>query len=527
MIRVSEVRLAPGRENALMPKVARLLRIRESDIINSTIARRSLDARKKPEIYYTYTVDVEVADEQAVLSRCSFSNIKQYTPMRYEFPKTAVDPERRAVIVGAGPAGLFAAYTLATAGMKPVIIERGSSIVERKKDVEGYWNGGVLKPESNVQFGEGGAGAFSDGKLTAVSKDRGGYQRAVLDTLALFGAPSDILIDAKPHIGTDILTDVVSRMREDIIRMGGRFLFDTKVTELIIRNGQVTGVIAGGREIPADEVVLAIGHSARDTFEMLHAAGIPMEAKPFAVGLRIEHLQSVINTSQYGASYPQGLPAAPYSLTARAHDGRSVYTFCNCPGGYVVNASSEQGYLCTNGMSYSGRGGDNANSAVVVSITPEDFGTEPLAGIAFQRNIERLAYEAGHAKVPVQTFKSFSCAVEHRGGSDAAQAAAFFPATKGKHAFADITGVLPDYINRDIVEGIREFAKHIDGFDAPGALLSAVESRTSSPVRILRGDGLESPVSGLYPCGEGAGYAGGIVSAAVDGIRVAERICAG
>lgn len=541
-------------------KAAGVLRIPEADILGMEVVRRSIDARKKPEIFYIYTVDIAVRREEKVLRgfRGKENQVSRAPKFTYRFP----GPEDYVrgvrypspVIAGAGPGGLFCGYFLALHGYRPILLERGKCVEERQRDVEAFWAGGSLNPESNVQFGEGGAGAFSDGKLNTMVKDKEGRIRVVLETLVKFGAGKNILYDAKPHMGTDVLCGVVRAMREEIIRLGGQVRFESKVTDICAEEGRVTGVIVnGGEKLACEQLVLAIGHSARDTFSMLSDKKVPMEAKAFAVGLRVEHPQSVINLSQYGMAEPGELGAAPYKVTARAKNGRGVYSFCMCPGGYVVNASSEEGRLAVNGMSYSGRDGKNANSAIIVTVTPEDFGSEgPLAGIAFQRQLEEKAYTLGQGKIPVQRYEDFKRRVEQesgetgnstgsdectaRNGEDKGKFAGqkewkqkdetgkILPQTMGRYQWADVSRILPRACNQAIVEGMEAFGRQIAGFDRPDACLSGVESRTSSPVRILRDDTLQSQLKGLYPCGEGAGYAGGIVSAAADGIRVAEAV---
>lgn len=538
MIRISQIKLRPGQDTErLRVKAAALLKIGEKDIKSIEIVKRSLDARKKPELFYSYTVDVEVSKEENILKKCGSRQAVIVKPDSYSFPVKRGEKEiQPPVIAGMGPAGLFCGYFLALAGFSPIILERGKDVDERQKDVERFWEKGILDTESNVQFGEGGAGTFSDGKLNTLVKDKYGRNKEVLRLFVKFGAPKEILYESKPHIGTDILKNVVKNMRQEILRLGGKVLFQSQLTDIEVSGGKITGVVVNhATTIKTDTCVLAIGHSARNTFEMLFHKKIPMEAKPFAVGLRVEHSQQMINESQYGEAYPEELPAAPYKTAAKTKDGRGVYSFCMCPGGYVVNASSETERLCVNGMSYSGRDGKNANSAVIVTVTPKDFGSDhPLAGIAFQRKLEENAYRAGEGRVPVQTYGSFKACVEAEGTdgcpssgkafSEALNKAAFLPAIKGRYVLTDITGVLPKALNAGIVEGIEQFAKEIKGFNRPDTLLSAVEARTSSPVRILRNEELTSAVSGLYPCGEGAGYAGGITSAAMDGIRVAEAI---
>lgn len=540
MIRIEQIRTGLKQENAfLYREAARILKIPAQDILSLQIVKRSLDARKKPDLFYSYVVDVKVKQEAAVWKRCArggsgriaagkhFISLKQADA--YVFPvKNAGQNTARPIIAGMGPAGLFCAYFLAREGYRPVLLERGKDVDARQKDVEAFWEGGSLDPESNVQFGEGGAGTFSDGKLNTLVKDTHGRNREVLRLFVKFGAPEEILFDSKPHIGTDILRRVVKNMREEILRLGGEIRFQSQMTDIKLAESGVTGVVVnGGQLLETNALVLAVGHSARNTFSMLYEKGIPMEAKPFAAGFRVEHRQALIDESMYGGAAADGLlPAASYKVAAKTKDGRGVYSFCMCPGGYVVNASSEQGRLCTNGMSYSGRDGENANSAVIVSVTPADYGeNHPLAGVAFQQRLEEKAYRAGAGRVPVQTYGSFRACVEKE-AAPPNQDAAFLPAIKGEYVFADITGILPKALNQGIIEGMEQFGRQIEGFDRADTLLSAVESRTSSPVRILRDDTLQSKVRGIFPCGEGAGYAGGITSAAMDGIKVAEAVAA-
>lgn len=535
MIRIHQIKVKPENgKDKLIKKAAIILRVAETEILDLQIVKRSLDARKKPELFYSYVVDVKVAKEEMVLKRASrgpeAKNISLAPKEGYVFPTVSgTEKIKRPVIVGMGPAGLFCGYFLAKAGFAPIILERGKDVDARQQDVDAFWNGGELNPESNVQFGEGGAGTFSDGKLNTLVKDKYGRNGEVLRLLYQFGAPEEILYESKPHIGTDILKNVVKNIRNEIIRLGGEVCFESQMTDLEVESGKICQVTVNDeKKIKTDVVVLAIGHSARNTFEMLYDKGITMEAKPFAVGFRVEHSQKMINESQYGGVYADKLPAAAYKVTAKASDGRGVYSFCMCPGGYVVNASSEPGRLCVNGMSYSKRDSKSANSAIIVTVQPEDYGaTHPLSGLSFQRELEERAYRAGGGKVPVQTYGCFKEKVTGAGeyeGNQQAGNACLHPSIKGEYVFADITSVLPENLNKDVVEGMEQFAKAIKGFNSADTLLMAVESRTSSPVRILREDSLQAKVEGLYPCGEGAGYAGGITSAAMDGIKVAEAI---
>ncbi len=538
MLRLNQVKIRVQQGTAALDRAAaELLGVPVRDILSVSIVRRSIDARKKPEIFYSYTLDVEVREQERILRRFRgrADRVCRSEPVNYVFPQAGKpDGEYPTVIVGMGPAGLFCGYFLALHGCPVILLERGKCVEERQRDVERFWETGCLDPNSNVQFGEGGAGTFSDGKLNTLVKDRHGRNRAVLDTFVRFGADEKICYEAKPHIGTDVIGGIVSRMRQEIVRLGGTVRFSACVTEIKVENGRVTGVVVGGDElIPCRQVVLACGHSARDTFEMLCRKRVKMEAKAFAVGLRVEHKQSMINRSLYGTEEPGALGAAPYKVTAKTSGGRGVYSFCMCPGGYVVNASSEAGRTAVNGMSYSGRKGVNANSAVIVTVTPEDFGSHhPLAGIEFQRRLEEKAYELGGGRIPVQRYGEFREKVTGLRGPDALDAAhtedgELQPQCRGSYVWADVSRILPRSCNEAIVEGMKVFSRQIEGFDGPEVLLSGVESRTSSPVRICRDDTLQSSVKGLYPCGEGAGYAGGIVSAAMDGIRVAEAVAGG
>lgn len=557
MIRIQQIKLTADckdERTALLKKTAKLLRLEASAIQSLSLIKRSIDARKKPDICRVYTVDVQVAHEQAVFRkiRGKDGQIQLVEEKTYQFPvfkeqigETA--PCERPVIVGTGPAGLFCGYMLAKAGLRPLLLERGKEVHKRREDVERFWREGVLDPGSNVQFGEGGAGTFSDGKLTTTVKDKNGRMREVLRIFVEAGAPEEILYEAKPHIGTDILMRVVENLRRQIIEWGGEVRFASQATSLLTENGRVAGVVVNGEEIRSGTVVLAIGHSARDTFQMLHELHIPMEAKSFAVGLRMEHPREMIDRLQYGeCSIP--LPAASYKVTAQTASGRGVYSFCMCPGGYVVNASSEPGRTAVNGMSYSGRDGANSNSAMIVTVSPADYeaygGTGPLAGIAFQRHLEERAYEIGRGAVPVERYGDFHEAVcagmgavkllsdsisrdarpVGRDGTLCLRYPGFAPAIKGAWQFAPVHDILPDFLNQALMEGIDLIGQRMPGFADGDAYLSGVESRTSSPVRILRDETGQSALKGLFPCGEGAGYAGGITSAAMDGILIAEKV---
>ena len=523
-VRIQQLKLpVTHTEQELRDRIIRTLRIRPEELIRYEIVRRSLDARKE-ELRYVYLIDADVKREAAVLKKCRGSAEKAKR-VRYRFPEPGTGRlSHRPVIVGTGPAGLFCGLMLARAGYAPVLLERGQRAEERVETVDRFWRLGILDPQSNVQFGEGGAGTFSDGKLNTLVKDPAGRNRKVLELFVEAGAPKEILYEQKPHLGTDLLVGIVRCMREEIVRLGGDIRFGCRMTDLVLESGAVRGIVirSGGREpevLKAEQVVLAIGHSARDTFAVLKERGVPMQPKAFAVGVRVEHPQEMINRSQYGEGYPGVLPPASYKVTRRLEDGRGVYSFCMCPGGYVVNASSEKGMLAVNGMSYQARDGRNANSAMIVTVTPADYGgTDVLAGVEFQRKLERAAYELGGGRIPVQTFGDF-CA-----DRASVRLGDISPCIKGAYELTSVRAIFPPELSRALEEGIRGCGRLIPGFAGPDTVLSGVESRTSSPVRILRNEELESGISGLYPCGEGAGYAGGITSAAMDGLKIAEAI---
>lgn len=525
MIRIGQLKLNPNHsEKELLQKIAKMLRISEKDILEYQIKKQSLDARKKPDLKYVYTVDIKVQNEQQILKRQKNNQISIVKESVYMFPKTGTfSCKHRPIIIGCGPAGLFCAYLLAEHGYKPILFERGASVEERVNDIETFWTTGELKEHSNVQFGEGGAGTFSDGKLNTLVKDEYGRNKKVLQIFVENGAPKEILYTNKPHIGTDILVDVVRNMRNQIKMWGGEIHFHSQLVDISIEDRKVSSITVlskGKKEMyDTENLILAIGHSARDTFAMLYEKQLPIVAKPFAVGVRVEHAQQMINDSQYGADSPYQLPAASYKLTTNLPNKRGVYSFCMCPGGYVVNASSEKEHLAVNGMSYNARDGVNANSAIIVTVTPDDFGSEhPLAGVEFQRKLEKKAFENGNGKVPVQTFKDFC---DNRPSKELGT---IRPQIKGDYMLANVRDIFPVEIAESIELGIKSFDKQIRGFANNDTILSGVESRTSSPIRISRNERLQIENTGIYPCGEGAGYAGGITSAAMDGIKVAEMI---
>ena len=522
MIRISQLKLPITHTKAqLEKKIAKALK-NPGNSFTYEIKKQSLDCRHKNDKIFVYTVDVTIRDEQKLVKKVNNNNIMLIKEKPYEFPSLGETPLLHfPVIVGSGPAGLFCGWYLAKAGYCPIILERGEEAEKRQKTVENFWKNGVLDPESNVQFGEGGAGTFSDGKLNTLVKDPYGRNHEVLKRFVAAGAPEEIIYQQKPHLGTDVLVGIVEKMRHEIEEMGGKFCFRSKVTDLIFENNTLKEIeINNDKRIPAQVCVLAPGHSARDTFEMLQKRGVYMEPKSFAVGLRIEHPQEMINMDLYGEPENELLGAASYKVTHKCANGRGVYSFCMCPGGYVVNASSEPGRLAVNGMSYQARDSRNANSAMIVTVTPEDFPDKGvLGGVEFQRDLEKKAWELGEGKIPVQLFGDFC-------KNQASEALGeVTPCMKGEYILTNVRSVLPKAVGDSIEEGVRAFGKRISGFDREDALLSGIESRTSSPVRIVRDQELTANMAGIYPCGEGAGYAGGITSAAMDGIKVAETVC--
>lgn len=510
----------------LCTRTAKLLGVREAEILSLQVLRRSVDARDG--VCLVYTVGVRLKNETAVYRRCRSKKVSVmeksagYTPPS-PLPPSHIPP----VVVGAGPAGLFATLVLARAGLRPILLERGRPVEERKADVEQFWSTGVLDPASNVQFGEGGAGAFSDGKLNTGTRDI--RHRWILEQLVACGAPEDILVDAKPHVGTDMLHVALVNLRKTLLSLGADIRFQHQLTDLEIQDGQLTGIVVtspvGTERIPCRQLVLCPGHSARDTFEMLFEKGISMEAKPFAVGVRIEHRQSDMDAAQYRqyAGHP-GLPVSTYKLSCHLPNGRSAFSFCVCPGGEVVAAASETGGVVTNGMSEFARDKENINGGLLVNVTPEDFGgnKHPLAGIAFQRQLEEAAFALGGGdfSAPCQRVEDF---LANRPSHAAGQ---IRPSYRPRVTYTDLRQCLPEFVAETLAQALPVLGKKLHGYDNPDALLTAVESRSSSPVRIVRDESGQSSLRGLYPCGEGAGYAGGILSAAADGMRAAEKICA-
>ncbi|MDP1734849.1 MAG: NAD(P)/FAD-dependent oxidoreductase [Sulfuritalea sp.] len=529
-MRLTELKLPLDHTEAdLHSAILKRLGIAREELVGYSIFRRSYDARKPSAIVFIYTLDIELTNEKVVLARLqSDRNLGPTPDTAYHFvtqaPPTSGSPPP--IVIGTGPCGLFAGLILAQMGFRPIILERGKSVRERTKDTFGLWRQGQLNPESNVQFGEGGAGTFSDGKLYSQIKDPAFRGRKVLTEFVKAGAPAEILYVSKPHIGTFKLVTMVENMRAEIEALGGEIRFQSRVEEIDIEQGQVRGVrLAGGEFIAARHVVLAVGHSARDTFEMLHARGVHIEAKPFSIGVRIEHPQSLIDRARFGRNAGNPLlGAADYKLVHHCKNGRSAYSFCMCPGGTVVAATSEPGRVVTNGMSQYSRNERNANSALVVGVTPADYpdgDSNPLAGIAFQRHWESLAFEAGggNYNAPAQRVGDFLA------GRPSTQLGSVVPSyTPGVHP-TDLAQCLPDYVVAALRESLPAFGREIAGFAMDDALLTGVETRTSSPLRITRDESFQSlNTRGLFPAGEGAGYAGGILSAAIDGIKVAEAV---
>lgn len=526
MIRISDLSMPLDyTEKELRDAAARALKISANEITAFSLFRRSVDARKKDRVHFICAVNLSLAvDETAVLKKAKGIKAVLTAPYHYSLPKRAVPPQRP-VVVGAGPAGLFAGLILAKAGARPILVERGRDVDRRSQDVEEFFLTGRLNPLSNVQFGEGGAGTFSDGKLNTGTKDP--RARKVLEEFVAAGAPEEILYQAKPHIGTDRLKTTVKNLRTAILSLGGEVRFETQMTGLRIKNGKISGIDTlgpGGTEtLETSHVILAIGHSARDTFQSLLDQGVAMEQKPFSVGARIEHAQTWIDRAQYGkfAGHP-ALGAADYKLAVHLPGGRGVYTFCMCPGGQVVAAASEENRLVTNGMSRFARDGENANSALLVGIAPADFKSEsPMAGVEYQRRIEEAAFSLGGGgyRAPAQLVGDFLKK------QPSAALGEVVPSYRPGITLTSLDRCLPREITEAMRQGLRLMDARLHGFARPDAVLTGVETRSSSPVRILRSDTLEARgIRGLYPCGEGAGYAGGIISAAVDGIRCAEAV---
>jgi len=517
MIRLNQVKLNINhKEEEIIKAISKKLRVKLSDIHSYKLVKRSIDARKKPDLYYVCVFDVKVSNEDYLIKKLKLNKAK---PLVYTYP--SVKEKASPIIVGFGPAGIFSAYIMAEMGMKPIVFERGQDVDERTLSVEKFWQSGELNTMSNVQFGEGGAGTFSDGKLTTRSKDP--RAKKVLEVLVKHGAPDEILYMNKPHVGTDILKDVVKSMRQHIISLGGKVHFNSYVKDFIIEDDHIKGVLLDdGREAYSNHLVLAVGHSARDTYQVLYDRGLDIEQKPFAMGVRIEHHQEMVDINQYGSlQYRDYLGASDYKLTYKASTGRSVYSFCVCPGGMVVASSSEQGGLVVNGMSEHARDQKNINGALLVQIHTEDFESDhPLAGVDFQRRYEKLAFELGGRDytAPAETVGSFlSKTHNHIEG--------ILPSYRPKIKLTSISDCLPKIVANSLKEALVDFDHKIKGFASNDAVLTAIESRSSAPIRMNRTfEGMESNIKGLYPIGEGAGFAGGIISSAIDGIKVAEII---
>lgn len=523
MLRISGIRAGLDEDTTeyLRMAAAKTLHVPPERIAALTIAKKSVDARKKHDVHFVYSVDVTLTDGDRIPPRADKARVRVVHPIEFTVQTAQRRPQNRPIVCGFGPAGMFCALLLAHAGLAPIVLERGGDVDSRTAAVEGFFSGGVLDTENNVQFGEGGAGTFSDGKLTCGVNDA--RLSFILSEFVRFGAPEDILYMAKSHIGTDVLRRVVKNMRAVIVELGGEIRFHTKLCGIEEKDGALTALRCetpdGVEELPCDTLVLAIGHSARDTFAMLHGIGLQMSQKPFSMGVRIEHLQKQIDRAQYGKfAGNAALGAADYKLSHRLANGRGVYTFCMCPGGHVVAAASEPGMVVTNGMSDHARDGANANAALLCDVRPGDFKSEhPLAGVEFQRKWERAAFVAGggNYQAPVNLVGAF---LEDKVAANFGEVA---PTYRPGTAFADLRACLPDFVCAGLKEGILQFGRRLAGFDNYDTVLTGVETRSSSPVRFYRGETYESSVAGVYPCGEGAGYAGGIMSAALDGIRVA------
>ena len=519
MLKINEIKVEKDSDlSHVLKKAGRILGVRPEEIRDFKVLKKSVDARKKDNILEVYSVLVSVEHEDRVLSKCKDKRVSKAEETGYRYPEHGEEEaEHRPVVIGFGPAGIFTALVLAHEGYRPLVFDRGKSMEERAEDVERFFETGVLDPDSNVQFGEGGAGTFSDGKLSTGIKDREGRKQFVLETFIRHGADPEIAVSHHPHIGTDRLRKVIPGIRKEIEALGGSVSFGKKLEGFIIRDGRIRGIQVSGETVQCEDVFLCTGHSARDTYEMLFESGIELEAKPVAVGVRAQHKREMIDKAL-------GQEGASYKLTYNCRDGRGVYSFCMCPGGYVINASSEEGHLTVNGMSYSGRDGENSNSAIVCTVGVEDyrgFGEDALCGMRYLRELERKAYlssKEGEGFIPCQRYGDFKEDLLSEGFGK------IRPQCKGRYGFGNIRRILPEKICNDIIEAMPSFGQKIEGFDDEDTVFSGIEARTSSPVRVIRGEDMQSPgIMGLYPVGEGAGYAGGIMSAAIDGMKAAEK----
>ncbi len=516
MIRVRQIKINVLKDNldAVINMALKKAHINKDDLISYNINKKSIDARDKNDVLYVYEIDLNIQNEDMVKYGNDIVKIEQ---SNYSFKPQKKELESNPIIIGSGPCGLFTAYMLAEAGYNPIVFERGADVDTRVKDVEEFWKNNILKTNSNVQFGEGGAGTFSDGKLNTQIKDKSNRIKKVLEIFIKHGANPEIAYDYMPHIGTDKLREVVKSMREYIISKGGKFYFNSCLTNIFVKNNKIAEIEINSKDkYKTSILVLAIGHSARDTFYMLNDNDIKMENKPFAVGMRIMHNQSMINKNQYG-KYAEYMPPASYKLIHNIN-GRGIYSFCMCPGGYVVNASSFENKLVVNGMSNLARESGIANSALIVTIGEKDYGTNLFDGIKYQEELEQKAYEIGNGLIPISKY------IDYKNNSISSDFGDIKPTFKGKYNFANLNLLFSNEINNTIKDGIEYFGTKIKGFNNPDAVLAGVEARTSSPIRIIRDDNLESNIKGIYPAGEGAGYAGGITSAAVDGIKIYEKI---
>ena len=516
-VRQVKVRVDKKSDESIKFELLNKLKIKKEELLDYSIVKESIDARDKDNVCYSYEINVSLKSEDNYLKRNHNKDIEKAIIEDYEIKITGDKLlTKRPVIVGMGPCGLFAGYLLSMNGFKPIIIDRGESIEERVKTVESFWKEGKLNPNSNVSFGEGGAGTFSDGKLNTLVKDL--RIKKIYEIFVENGAPKEILYMNKPHIGTDLLRSVIINMRNKMIDKGATFKYNSLLTDFIIENNKIAKLKINNNEyIDTDLLILAIGHSSRETFRLLHNKGFIMESKPFAVGLRVMHSQDMINKSQYG-EYAKFLPNASYKLTYNTKEGRGVYSFCMCPGGFVVNSSSDNNKLCINGMSNHSRDSKIANSAIVVTVNEKDYGENLFDGVSFQEKLEEKAYNACNGSIPVQLYKDF------KEGKESTAFESISPEFKGNIKFYDLNNIIPDSISSSIKEGMEYFGNKIDGFNKDDTVLAAVESRTSSPIRIVRDEYLESNIKGIYPGGEGAGYAGGITTSALDGIKIVERI---